>query len=283
MFGSYGVWSKLIGSDFGVFFQGWSRAFLIALLLFPFLLFTRQIVRIKREDWGWMLVFLIFTSLTQAPIFYAFTHMDIGSATLLFFVSFLLTMYAVGIFFLGERLNTVKAVSFLLALSGLYLVFSFSLAVFALLAALMAVLNGIASGGEVSFSKKLTGQYSALYLSWMGWVAVAVSNAFVSFWLGEAQLIPSFDIVWFYWAAYAVASIIGFWAVLEGLKYVEAGIGGLLGLLEVVFSIAFGILIFSEVLSPKIVAGACLILAAAALPHLYELFDFKRRSTTLAS
>ena len=283
MFGSYGVWSKLIGSDFGVFFQGWSRAFLIALLLFPFLLFTRQIVRIKREDWGWMLVFLIFTSLTQAPIFYAFTHMDIGSATLLFFVSFLLTMYAVGIFFLGERLNTVKAVSFLLALSGLYLVFSFSLAVFALLAALMAVLNGIASGGEVSFSKKLTGQYSALYLSWMGWVAVAVSNAFVSFWLGEAQLIPSFDIVWFYWAAYAVASIIGFWAVLEGLKYVEAGIGGLLGLLEVVFSIAFGILIFSEGLSTKIVIGACLILLAAALPHLYSLVAFGHRNNTLAS
>src|SRR3989338_4248727 len=93
--GSYGVWSKLIGSSFGVFYQGWSRALIISIVLLPILIWNKQIVPIKKKDWGWFALFLAFTSFTQAPLFYAFTHMDIGSATLLFFVSMLLTMYFV--------------------------------------------------------------------------------------------------------------------------------------------------------------------------------------------
>ena len=91
LFASYGVWAKLIGDDMGVFFQGWSRGLIIAIALFPILYAKKLIVPIKREDRRWLIVFLLFTSLTQAPLFYAFTHMDIGSATLLFFVSMLLT------------------------------------------------------------------------------------------------------------------------------------------------------------------------------------------------
>ncbi len=83
MFGSYGVWSRLMGGqDFGAFYQGWTRAFIIVLILFPFLYFRKEIVKIDKNDRKWLVVFMIFTSLTQAPIFYAFNHMDIGSATL---------------------------------------------------------------------------------------------------------------------------------------------------------------------------------------------------------
>ena len=50
---------------------------------------------------------MVFTSLTQAPIYYAFNHMDIGSASLLFFVSMFLSMYIIGFIFLGEQLKRV--------------------------------------------------------------------------------------------------------------------------------------------------------------------------------
>ena len=112
MFGSYGVWSKLIGDSFGIFYQSWSRALIIALLLFPFLLWKKLIVPISKKDLMWFIVFLFFTSLTQAPIFYAFNHMDLGSATLLFFVSMLLTMYIAGILFLEEKLTKIKVFCF---------------------------------------------------------------------------------------------------------------------------------------------------------------------------
>jgi drug/metabolite transporter (DMT)-like permease len=278
MFGTYGLWSKLIGDSFGSFFQGYSRAVIIVLVLLPLLLWKKQIVPIHRNDLFYLAVFLLFTSLTQAPIFYAFNHMDIGSATLLFFVSMLLTMYAVGFLFLGEKLSWIKSASFIIAAIGLYLVFSFSLAAFSLFAALMAIINGIASGGEVSFSKKLTGNYSPLYLTWLSWIIIVITNAPLSILLGETQHLPSLETVWLYQLGFTVCSLLAFWLIIKGLQSTEASIGGLLGLLEIIFSITLGILFFSEQLSFRVALGGMLILVAAALPHVISLFENKQVS-----
>ncbi len=276
MFGSYGVWSKLIGTDHGVFYPGWTRSLLIAVILFPILFKLRQIVRIKKQDWGWMAVFLISTSLTQAPLLYAFNHMDIGAATLLFFVSMLLTMYVVGFVFFGEHMTAVKIISFVIACGGLVVTFSFSIQAFVFLAAIMAILNGIASGSEISFSKKLTGSYPTLYISWLSWIFIALTNAAISLFLGETQFMPELSIFWAYQIFYGIASVVGFWAVMQGFKYVEASIGGLLGLLEIVFSLLLGLLIFSQALGNKVLLGAVLILIAAALPHVVELLHKRK-------
>ena len=274
-FGSYGVWSRLV-SPFGALFQGWARGIIIIVILFPILYFSKQIVPIERRDYKWMAIFLTSTSLTVAPIFYAYNHMDIGTVSLIFFTSQLLAMYIVGLLFLKEKLNQVKIVSFIIALFGLYFTFSFSIANFAMLALIMAMLNGVASGVELSSSKKFTESYSALYLIWLSWVAVAISNFVLSLVLGENQPIPTFYPAWLYLIGYAVFSIVSFWLAVEGLKYVEASIGGLLGLLEIVFSIAFGVLIFHESLTPKIIIGTLFILCAAALPHMSHLKSTKK-------
>ena len=72
-------------------------------------------------------------------------------------VSMLTTMYTVGLIFLGEKLNKVKFISFMLAILGLVVTCKHSLTVKAIFAGLTAILNLIASGVEVSFYKKLTG------------------------------------------------------------------------------------------------------------------------------
>ena len=276
LFASYGVWAKLIGDGMDPFFQGWSRAVIISLALLPFLYYKKLIVPIKREHWKWFAIFLFFTAGTQAPLFYAFTHMDIGSATLLFFVSMLLTMYTVGFFFLGEQMSRVKLASFVLACAGMYFIFSFSLVAFTLLAALMAMLNGVASGGEISFSKKFSDSYSTLYITWLSWVVILITNAPIGVLLGENIILPSLDMVWVWQLGYTIASMLAFWLIIEGLKYVEAGVGGLLGLLEIAFAVLLGIVLFNEELTTKVIIGSALILIAASLPHLKELLKLKK-------
>lgn len=268
MFGSYGVWSRLIGSAMGNFYQGWTRALIILILLVPILLWGKEIKPIHKNDRGWLVIFLIFTSLTQAPIFYAFNHMDIGSASLLFFVTMFLTMNVVGLLFLGEKISGLKIIAGLLALIGMYLVFSFSVKAFIPLAALMAILNGVASGGEVAFSKKLTNTYSPLYVATLSWLIILPTNAILSWLSGETQIIPSLSQLWAWQVGYSLASLLGFWLVIAGFKRVEASTGALLGLLEIVFSICFGILIFKESLSILVAVGGGCIILAAALPHI---------------
>src|SRR3989344_217499 len=279
MFGSYGVWSKLIGSSFGVFYQGWVRALLISLALFPILLFTKKIVSFERNDRKWLAIFLIFTSFTTAPIYYAFTHMDLSAAYLLFFVGVILTMYIVGFTLFREKITKIKLIALITACLGLYAVFSFSADTFTPLAACMAFLNGIASGCEIAFSKKLSGSYSPLYLSWLSWIAILVTNGIMSLAAGEIQHVPSFDIAWFYLVAYATTGIIGFWFVVNGVQYLESSIGSLLTPLEVVFGILFGIVIFNESLTFRVVLGGLLIIVAAILPHLHKIISSGRVPT----
>ena len=264
-----------MGNYFGNFFQGWTRGIIICLILIPILLWKKEIIPIKRRDWKWMAVFLIFTSLTQAPIYYAFNHMDIGTASVLFFVTVLLTMYMFGLVFLKEKITTAKIIAFVMAIIGLFITYSFSLVVFSFLAASLAVLNGIASGGEVASTKKLSQTYSPLYLTFLSWLIIIVTNAPISILLGEIQRLPEFNLPWLFQLCYVFANFFAFWFVVEGLKHVESSIGGLLGLLEVVFSILFGIIIFQETLTLKIIIGAMLVLTAAALPHLVE---FRKRA-----
>ncbi len=279
MLGSYGTWSRLIGGTMGNFYQGWTRALIILLLLTPIVLWRKEFIKIQAGDKKWLIIFLIFTSFTQAPLFYAFNHMNISTASLLFFVSMFLTMNAIGLWFFKEKFTKVKLISSLLAIMGMYLVFSVSLTSFTLLAILMAILNGIASGGEVAFSKKLTGNYSPLYIVVLSWGIVFITNMIISIAIDELQILPSISMPWFWQLCYSLASLLGFWLIIAGFKYIDASIGALIGLMEIVFGIMFGVLIFKEALTISIVIGGLLIIIAAALPSISELI--KPNHTTL--
>lgn len=267
-FGSYGVWSRLIGAGMGNFFQGWTRALIIIALILPCVLWRKEIVSMKKEDWKWLVVFLAFTSMTQAPLFYAFNHMSIGTASLLFFVSMFLTMNGIGVGFFSEKISAVKLVAIAMAITGMCFVFSFSLASFSVLALAMAIMGGIASGGEVAFSKKLSARYSPLYVTLLSWGIILITNVFISLALQEPQIIPSFSAVWFWQLCYSIVSLFGFWLVIWGFKYVDATVGSLIGLLEIVFGIIFGMIFFREVLTVNIMVGGILIIGAAALSQL---------------
>jgi len=271
MFGTYGIWSRLIGGAMGNFFQGWTRALMILILLIPIALIRKEIIGIRREDRKWLIVFLVFTSLTQAPIFYAFNHMDIGSASLLFFVSMFLTMNIIGVWSFKEKFTRIKIISLIIAIIGMYLVFSFSIIEFTLLAALMAIINGVASGGEVAFSKKLSNKYSPLYLIILSWAIILITNSIISVAIGETQVIPALNMTWFWQIAYSIASLLAFWLVIAGFKYVDASVGALVGLMEIVFSILFGLVIFGELLTLGVIIGGALIILSASLSNIRDL------------
>ena len=89
-------------------------------------------------------------------------------------------------------------------------------------------------------------------------------------------MFPSFDLVWIWQLGYTAASMLAFWLIIEGLKYVEAGVGGLIGLLEIVFSVIFGIVLFNEEITANVFIGAVLILTAAALPHIQDIYSRRK-------
>src|SRR5690349_4305582 len=105
LFGTYGVWSRLMGNTFPPFYQTWVRSILIILIMLPFMFKTNSFQRIKRQDWPAMAVFIAFCVCTQVPIYFAFNHAPIGTVQLIFYSMFVITAYLVGRFYLGETVT----------------------------------------------------------------------------------------------------------------------------------------------------------------------------------
>jgi drug/metabolite transporter (DMT)-like permease len=80
---------------------------------------------------------------------------------------------------------------------------------------------------------------------------------------------PSFGwhIQWLYLIIFAVASVIASWSFVRGVKLIDAGAAGILGLLEIIFGVLFGVLLFNERLGIIVVVGIVIIIAAAAIPY----------------
>ncbi len=276
-FGTYGVWSRFLGPEFGIFYQGWVRSIIILILLVPIAIFGKHLKPIKKGDRKWFATTMIFTVFTQVPLYYAFNHLPLGTATLIFYGLFLISSYVIGWIFLGEKMTVVKIVSLVTALVGLFITFGLSLAVFSIGAMLLAALNGIASGGEAATSKKSTERYSSLQITAYSWILILITHLPLSLMMQEHQLMPALSWEWLAMLAYAASGLAGFWLVIEGFRFIEASIGSLIGLLEIIFSVLFGVWIFNDQLSTPIVLGGLIILASAILPDVYSLLHPKSK------
>lgn len=109
------------------------------------------------------------------------------------------------------------------------------------------------------------------------WVASVIANIFMMFLLREKLPVTGLHVEWLYLLLFAAASVIASWTFIKGVKLIEAGAAGILGLLEIVFGILFGALFFDERLSWLALAGAAVIIAAAAIPYFRD-FNVKKGS-----
>jgi drug/metabolite transporter (DMT)-like permease len=249
--------------------------------MLPFMLSTKSFQKIKRKDWSAMSVFIAFCVFTQVPIYYAFNNAPIGTVQLIFYSMFVITAYLVGRFYLGETITRIKLISMVLAFVGLALVFGTAVIAFAPLGLGLALLNGVASGGEVASSKKIEIKYSPALVVFWGWVFTLILHLPLSLLLGEKQVAVAFNQAWLWLVIYSFVNATAFWLVIVGFRYVDASIGSLIGLMEVIFAVIFGAIIFDEVLSLSVYFGGALILVAAMLPDLLNVLHHKRTKSAI--
>lgn len=280
VFATYGIWSKLMGDQFDVFYQGWVRSLIVLMILVPILVLTKSHKKIEKEDRKWFLLTALFAIGTQAPLYYAFNTTSVGTAILMFYASYIVISYVLGKVLIGEKITKIKLAAMGLAFGGLGLVFGLSITQFALLGLLMAAFNGVASGGDVASTKKYTDKYSSLMVTAYAWGAILVTHLPISLLLGEKQWAPANTTQWWSMLAYAIAGILAFWLVVEGYKYVDASIGSLIGLLEIIWAVVFGVWLFDERVSLSIWLGGALILIAGVLPDLYKIRQDKQNNKT---
>ncbi|PIP53262.1 hypothetical protein COX08_01990 [Candidatus Beckwithbacteria bacterium CG23_combo_of_CG06-09_8_20_14_all_34_8] len=267
-FGSYGIWSRLMGANFSDFSQAWIRGVLLVGLLLPVGLFAHKLRPICKSDLKWFIAISVAGGFNQAPYFLAFQKLPIGTATLLFYAALTIGGYLMGKLFLNEKIDLNKYVSLILALIGMYCIFTFSLSWSQIWPALMAILAGLMGGIEVALTKKISNNYSGIQILLFIFSTMLIGNGLISWLNGDSVPQISFTIPWLALLGYTLAIFLAMFFVVWGFKYIQASVGSLIGLTEILFALIFGVIFFGEIIDWSTVLGASLILIAAGLPYI---------------
>ncbi len=270
-FGSYGVWSRMMIGSFGEFSQAWTRGLILMIVVIALNFKLKFLKRIEQKDKKWFLIIALAGGLNQAPYFYGFEHLTIGTATLLFYASLVVGGYVLGKIFFKEKMTLIKILSLVISIFGMGLIYGFALSPSQFFPASMTVLSGIMGASAVILSKKLVGNYHELQIMLGYFFLQVVFNYPLALLFNDSIPALTLNLPWIGQLGYAAAMMIANMSVITGFKYLDASIGSLIGLVEILFGALFGLIIFGESLGAGVVAGGICIILAAALPSLAEL------------
>ncbi len=276
MFALYGVFLRQL-EQYDVFYQTYVKSFLIIFILLAIGIYQKSYRKIDKKDYKAYAVVLLFTVFSVAPITYAYRYLELGTASFLFYASLTIFSYIFGALYFSEKFDNIKIISLILSILGMVLVFAVKLPQGLLLPIALCILNGLAASGEVVFSKLLSNKYSSNQITVLIFVSIAISHLLLSVFLGENQDIGlmTHDLHWT--LLFCAASIVGMFTVIEGFRILEPSIGAIIGLSEIVFSVLLGVLFYADKISGQILAGGILIILAAALPNLYDLYLLRQK------
>lgn len=281
-YGSYGVWSRLMVGSFGEFSQAWTRGLLLLSVVLVANWKWKLFCKVKGEDWKWFVPIAMAGGLNQAPYFFGFEHLEIGTATLLFYAALVVGGYVLGKIFFAEKLTRVKMASLLVAIAGMFSIYGWSLTSSQIFPATMTILAGLMGASTVILPKKLIGNYHELQMMAGYFLLQVVFNLPLSIWSADPLPPITLNEAWGGQLGYAVTTLLANMAAITGFGYLEPSIGSLIGLAEILFGILFGIVLFGEALNMGVMVGGMLIILAAALPSVADMLG-RRQTSARAS
>jgi drug/metabolite transporter (DMT)-like permease len=276
VYASYGVWSKLMAGYFEEFNQAWIRAIVLLMILVPFGVMTNKFKKIEKQDIKWFVIISLAGGLNQAPYFFGFQYLNVGSAALLFYTMLVVGTFVIGKLFFQEKITLEKQASLIIGVIGMLILYSFSLTSAQIMPAVLTSIAGLLGATVVVFSKKISSNYSETQILSSIFVAMLLVNFLIGLLLGESLPALALNTPWMAQLGYSLAMLVANAFVIAGYKYVQASVGGLIGLLEVIFAAVFGVILFSEVFTASTLVGGGLILFAAMVPYLVEIWRVRR-------
>lgn len=266
-YASYGIWSKYMAGVFGEFTQAWTRGIAILIIILVANMRFHFLKPIAKKDLPWFLLIGLLGGLNQAPYYFGFVHLNIGTALVLFYASLVASGYIIGKLFFKEVLGPIKLISLVLALIGMVTIYQFSLTPDQLFPAIGMILAGFMGGTACVLTKKLSGNYSELQIILSYALFTILANSIFAFLLHETVPDLTHLSAWLGQLGYLIAYLIANIAVIEGFRHLEPSVGSIVGLTEILFGFIFGVILFSEHITMSVIIGGCLILISAILPN----------------
>ena len=268
VYGLYGVFSRMIGLEFGVFTQNWLRNFLVAATLFVYVTFAKKWIRIRKEDFLWILFWILSGMFSTLALFISFNILPIGVSYFVTYVGIIISGSLVGLLLFKEAVNKIKLFSIFLALLGLVIIFHTSLNLTNLLL-VVPLISGAFTGIWYTISKKFSNRYPNIQLVFLDATVGGIFSFLLTLFFREHLPQFTFTISWTGIALFALAQLVTVQLVVYGFKHTTVHLGTIIMPLETVFGAFFAFLFFKEVLSSATFIGGILILFAAIMPYIH--------------
>lgn len=265
-YASYGIWTKLLGTNFDGFTVTVYRSILVVAILLPIALINHGLQPLNLKDnWRYIGGMIVGSAFTWGTLYYSILKAGLGVSLTVTYASIVLGQFFFGWLFAGESFTKDKAISALIGFIGLVLIFSPTTQKVGWLALLAACVSGLSSAANTVFAKQI--KYNATQSTIVLWTTGIIANVAMVAILGKHYPPVRLSLNWLYVVAFSVSSVIASWSLVRGVKLIDAGSAGILGLLEVVFGIFFGVVFFQERPSILVLVGAFVIVGAALVPY----------------
>lgn len=239
----------------------------LAILAIP--LFGKHLWKsIKHSDLLWFFIRSIGGFFGFVGSYFSFYYIPIGTAYFIFYGGSTIAGYFFGRILFAEKITRIKLLSLILALSGLSLIYAQSIGGGNALWMGMAFIGGLGTGVWNTFSKKISGHYSDIQLNFVDFSFSFVFVSTLSLFFREHWIAPAFNTVWLANALFVVMFLLTGQLMVYGFKRLDAQIGSLIMLLEVLFGIVLGYLFYGEIPSEWAILGGVLVIAAIVLPEI---------------
>jgi drug/metabolite transporter (DMT)-like permease len=257
----------------GNFFGGYSasalRSILVLAILVPIAVAFRKLEPLNwKKNWQYFIGMVMASLLVWGPLYYAILHAGIGITTAVNYTSYGIGMFVFGRLFGKERFTKDKWISSLLGIGGLFLIFAPTVAKIGWLALAGAVVSGLSVAANGVIAKKMP--YKATQSTIFLWIASVVANIIMVLVVSEPRPVIGLHAEWGYLVLFALASVVASWTFVAGLKLIDSGTAGILGLLEIVFGVIFGVIFFHERLRSIVILGILIVIVAAAIPYIKD-------------
>lgn len=265
---TFGVFSRIIGINFGVVFQMSARFFLMSAFFFIFLNYNNKWKRVYRRHYKWLFLMVLAGIIAPVTDFVAFIYLSLGTAYFSLYASMTIFTYVFGYIVFKERLSRIKIYSLIFSFLGLYLIFSKSLGSGAYIYIFIMLLGGLSGSAWTIITKKVSSYYPVEQILLINSLSFAVLGFLLAVILGEHITAPSFSPSWLGLFAFSIVATLAHFSTVSGFKRLQAQKGSLILLLEPFFAAIVGLLLYKEALSFNVLIGGLLIVFGAALGNL---------------
>lgn len=264
LYASFGLLSRVIGYNLPLYYQNWTRNLFAALLL----LWTyRQWKTIKQKDWKWIILRSLAGIAAFQLFFVAVNTMELGLTYFIFYAGSTIGGFALGSLLFKERITPIRLASLCVAALGLIMIYGAQTRAMNPLYLTTALLSGFSTSFWNTITKKIT-EYDGMQLVFLDCILTVPVYGALSLIYKEAWPLTQVSIAQgaslLMGALFAVTGLL----IIYGFRRLDAQVGSLILLSEILFAIIYGYFFYQEIPSGFAAFGGILILMAILLPEI---------------